>query len=137
MSTVLRRYRSWVDTVLMTVCGGLALFVCGFLIGQLTEPVPGHLAAIPNLAWFVPLLVGSSVVVPLLRVNGTVRRQSRVTSPAASLALVEADAERGERVQPARRAAAMASIGEDPGLSLFPKEDLNVTQPRVAVRAAS
>ena len=134
---MLRRHRSWVDTVLMTVSAGLALFVCGFLIGQLTEPVPGHLAAIPSLAWLVPLLVGSSVVVPLLRLNSTVRRQSRATGPAASLALVEADAERGERWQPERRAAAMASVGEDPGLSLFPKEDSNVTQPRVAVRAAS
>jgi len=134
MATVLRRHRSLVDTVLMSVCAGLALFMCGFLIGQLTEPVSGHLAAIPSLAWFVPLLVGSSVVVPLLRVNGTARRQSRVTDPAASLALVEANAERG---QPARRAAAMASIGENTGLSLFPKEDSNVTRPRVAMRAAS
>jgi hypothetical protein len=137
MSTVLRRHRSWVDTLLMAVCAALALFVCGFLIGQLTEPVPGHLAAIPNLAWFVPLLVGSSVVVPLLRVNGTVRRQSRVGSPAAKPVLVEADAERGKRGQPARHAAALASIGEDSGLSLFPREDPDMTQPRVAVRIAS
>ena len=97
------------DGALAGLSGGFAVFVFGFLVGQLAEPAPGLLGGIPALSWFVPPLVSLAVVVPLASVSraldGQPQAEGRRTVQRPVLVEVEA-------------------LTADSALDLFPEEDV-------------
>ena len=75
------------------LCGGVAVLVFGFLIGRLTEPVPGVPGGVPWLSWLVlPLIVGA-VVLPLV----TAKRAASEATTELTAAIERVRQEEAER----------------------------------------
>ena len=132
----LGQHRSRIDWVLTTVCAGLALFVFGFLIGQHSDSVPATLAAVPVLAWFVPVLMTGSLIVPFCRASGLGQSQQEAGGWGATrLAHVPS---RSPRLASRRRASAEDGVIPGcAGLALFHQEQAGPSGDRNVVWAAS
>ena len=70
-----RRHRERL-IALTTLGGGATVFLLGFLVGRLTEPVPG-MFEVAWLWWLVPPSIAAAAVSRLVTMYRTVRRQTR------------------------------------------------------------
>ena len=71
-----RRHRE--RLIAQTTLGvGATVFLFGFLVGRLTEPVPGMFEGVAWLWWLAPPLVAAVAVARLVTMYRTVRRQMR------------------------------------------------------------
>ncbi len=103
----------WLGVVnaMPALCGGVAVLVFGFLIGRLTEPVPGVPGGVPWLSWLVlPLIVGA-VVLPLVTAKRAARRQPRA-GVGSEEAVVTAEVDDAQAGQRAPAAAFQTTVSE-------------------------
>ena len=66
-----------VADALSALCGAVSVFLFGFLVGRLTEPVPGTPGNVPWLSWLVLPLIVFAVIPPLVTPRRRVRREPR------------------------------------------------------------